>query len=1221
MDFEDISQLINQAALQQKGRPLKDVERLVLKGAWENQTYSAMANLGVGYSDDYLKKDVGPKLWRLLSELVDPHRQEMKVTKHNLRNVLQTWARDSQGQPSWDGARRIADGPPAALTVRDLPWIDSSRIYGREVDLAILAEWLQGGPSGEYGRLLLIWGLPGQGKTTLALHLALHLQDQFDRVGYLDLPDGVTDTQVMAALTTWLCPPGSPPPQDTAPIDWLMAQLTRRRCLLVIDHLESLFIPSQLAGTYVAHTEATQLLLQRTATAQHRSTWLCLSQEKPADLALWLGPRVRDYGLSDLPSAALPTLLQKSGNVVAQPEDYQILHQRYGSSPLVLQGLARLIQEVYQGQLPEFLAEPTVVLPDLVRQNLATVLERISEPELGVLYWLAQAQAPLSLTTLAQVMIPYPGTVVVQSLIGRSLCWGRATTDSTQLDLPPLVRSMVLSRLLAVLVGELKQGELHWFHRLPLVTVTAPAAVQAQQRATLLEPLASQWRQGLLVEADLRVACDRLLQAVRYSPLATAGYGPANLLHLWGQLGIDLGRIDLSQLALWQADLTQVNLQGANLSHAHLQDTALAMALQEPPVAVVSPEQDWLVVGDTQGQMLIWSITTGQLYQRLEIPEPPVAITTLALSPEAEMLAVGTASGGIWLWSLAHPLLSPGDGLSYHQSRLTALAFSPQGGRLASADQTGVICLWDLASGGCHNHWQGHQEAIHTLVFNLGGDRLLSSGEDQTTCLWSVSRGECQVNFQPRSTASVRAAGFLPPNLQSGQTELAFAAGYDDYGLVLWAVETGQPHWVQPTDIEGLLTLAVSSGGDYLAASRQDGSLTLWPLAQGRAPRTLSPLSAPAWVLNFSPNGDSLVSASDQGVQVWQVTAAKLQRSFVSRTYPLTSLAFNRHYLLTGHRDGGLRRWLMPTSSTQANPTGQVPDILTSPTQGGTKALAVSDAGGVWARAGNDQTLVVGQVADGQVLHRSHLPSPATLLHFSSDGEWLAGARADGVISLWSAATGYLLGEMDCHPSAPTALQFNRPGPYPPGLFSGGRDGIIWAWDLDHFSGKEIFRGHQRQVHSLALNSTGTCLASASYDGTVRWWDTARETCLGTWLAPTDHWLHAVAIDARDQILVITSQAGQLAVWLVQTNQCCYQLQGHRQGIWLAMVKDGGRLLITASQDSEIRLWDLKRGICQQVWHPSLPYTGMDITATNGLSSAATSLLSQLGAEVNASTG
>jgi WD40 repeat protein len=76
-------------------------------------------------------------------------------------------------------------------------------------------------------------------------------------------------------------------------------------------------------------------------------------------------------------------------------------------------------------------------------------------------------------------------------------------------------------------------------------------------------------------------------------------------------------------------------------------------------------------------------------------------------------------------------------------------------------------------------------------------------------------------------------------------------------------------------------------------------------------------------------------------------------------------------------------------------------------------------------------------------------------------------------------------------------------------------------------------------------------------------------------------------------------------------------LQGHRQDIWLAVLKDNGRFLVTASQDSEVRLWDLQAGTCQQIWHPSLPYAGMDITAINNLSEATVSLISRLGAQVN----
>ncbi|MGB6013883.1 MAG: hypothetical protein WBG32_04065, partial [Nodosilinea sp.] len=92
MDFEEIVVLINHVAVERKGRPLKDVERLVLKGSWENKTYSAMATPTAGYTEDYLKKDVGPKLWQLLTDLIATDLRGMRVTKRNLQNVLQTWA-------------------------------------------------------------------------------------------------------------------------------------------------------------------------------------------------------------------------------------------------------------------------------------------------------------------------------------------------------------------------------------------------------------------------------------------------------------------------------------------------------------------------------------------------------------------------------------------------------------------------------------------------------------------------------------------------------------------------------------------------------------------------------------------------------------------------------------------------------------------------------------------------------------------------------------------------------------------------------------------------------------------------------------------------------------------------------------------------------------------------------------------------------------------------
>jgi len=72
------------------GQGLRDVERMVLKGSWQGQTYMEIANEG-GYSSDYLIRDVGPTLWRDLSQAL-----ETRVGKANFRTVIERWA-DQQG--------------------------------------------------------------------------------------------------------------------------------------------------------------------------------------------------------------------------------------------------------------------------------------------------------------------------------------------------------------------------------------------------------------------------------------------------------------------------------------------------------------------------------------------------------------------------------------------------------------------------------------------------------------------------------------------------------------------------------------------------------------------------------------------------------------------------------------------------------------------------------------------------------------------------------------------------------------------------------------------------------------------------------------------------------------------------------------------------------------------------------------------------------------------
>lgn len=80
--FEVALRVADEAVFSQTSRHLKNIEVAVLRGSWNGQSYDQIADT-VGYAPEYIKHDVGPKLWKLLSAALGE-----KVSKTNLMAVL-----------------------------------------------------------------------------------------------------------------------------------------------------------------------------------------------------------------------------------------------------------------------------------------------------------------------------------------------------------------------------------------------------------------------------------------------------------------------------------------------------------------------------------------------------------------------------------------------------------------------------------------------------------------------------------------------------------------------------------------------------------------------------------------------------------------------------------------------------------------------------------------------------------------------------------------------------------------------------------------------------------------------------------------------------------------------------------------------------------------------------------------------------------------------------
>jgi serine/threonine protein kinase/WD40 repeat protein/tetratricopeptide (TPR) repeat protein len=163
----------------------------------------------------------------------------------------------------------------------------------------------------------------------------------------------------------------------------------------------------------------------------------------------------------------------------------------------------------------------------------------------------------------------------------------------------------------------------------------------------------------------------------------------------------------------------------------------------------------------------------------------------------------------------------------------------------------------------------------------------------------------------------------------------------------------------------------------------------------------------------------------------------------------------------------------------------------------------------------------------------------------------------------------------------------------------GGHDFRVYVWNVRRGELASVLRGHNGMIAHAQFAHVGFLLATASHDGTTRFWDAASGEPLA--LVPGKF----LGFASDDRQLALRAIGGKIGVWDVAPGAECRTLHpgmlGNRSeardttGVISADVSHDGRLLATSDEDG-VRLWEpamgrelahLKAGFCESVlFHP-----------------------------------